>query len=107
MGRCGRPHHIRTVVSAVLAEQREQAEEVAHKAVTAVLLSFGIDDDDRKEMKADFQHLRRWRKSVEQAQSLTFKAVVGTIVSGLSMPFISLTTSIHAVVSAEISAFRS
>jgi hypothetical protein len=31
----------------------------------------------------DFLHLRRWRKSVEQAQSLTFKAVVGTIVSGL------------------------
>jgi ABC-type transporter Mla maintaining outer membrane lipid asymmetry permease subunit MlaE len=29
-----------------------------------------------------FQHLRRWRKSVEQAQSYTFKAVITIIVSG-------------------------
>jgi phage terminase large subunit len=35
------------------------------------------------EMRADFQHLRRWRKSVEQAQSYTFKAVITIIVSGL------------------------
>jgi hypothetical protein len=33
-------------------------------------------------MRADFQHLRRWRKSVEQAQSYTFKAVIAIIVSG-------------------------
>jgi len=32
---------------------------------------------------ADFNHLRRWRKSVEQAQSYTFKAVITIIVSGL------------------------
>jgi GNAT superfamily N-acetyltransferase len=34
------------------------------------------------DMRADFQHLRRWRKSVEQAQSYTFKAVITIIVSG-------------------------
>ena len=34
------------------------------------------------ELRADFQHLRRWRKSVEQAQSYTFKAVITIIVSG-------------------------
>jgi PBSX family phage terminase large subunit len=34
------------------------------------------------EMRADFQHLRRWRKSVEQAQSYTFKAVITIIVTG-------------------------
>ena len=33
-------------------------------------------------MRADFQHLRRWRKSVEQAQSYTFKAVITIIVAG-------------------------
>jgi hypothetical protein len=37
----------------------------------------------RIELRADFQHLRRWRKSVEQAQSYTFKAVITIIVSGL------------------------
>jgi PBSX family phage terminase large subunit len=35
------------------------------------------------EMRADFQHLRRWRRSVEQAQSYTFKAVITVIVTGL------------------------
>ncbi len=34
------------------------------------------------EMRADFQHLRRWRKSVEQAQSYTFKAVITIIAAG-------------------------
>src|SRR5258707_15780859 len=34
-------------------------------------------------LRADFQHLRRWRKSVEQAQSYTFKAVITIIVTGL------------------------
>jgi len=28
------------------------------------------------EFRADLQHLRRWRRSVEQAQSYTFKAVI-------------------------------
>jgi predicted phage tail protein len=35
-----------------------------------------------RDMRADFQHLRRWRKSVEQAQSYTFKAVITVIVTG-------------------------
>ena len=34
-------------------------------------------------IRADFQHLRRWRKSVEQAQSYTFKAVITVIATGL------------------------
>jgi ABC-type transporter Mla maintaining outer membrane lipid asymmetry permease subunit MlaE len=36
----------------------------------------------RIELRADFQHLRRWRKSVEQAQSYTFKAVITIVVTG-------------------------
>lgn len=35
------------------------------------------------ELRADFQHLRRWRKSVEQAQGFTFKAVISIIVAGV------------------------
>jgi len=34
------------------------------------------------EIRADLQHLRRWRRSVEQAQSYTFKAVITVIVTG-------------------------
>ena len=52
------------------------------KAVTTTLNSFGIDEEDRKELRSDFQHLRRWRRSVEQAQSYTFKAAITVIVTG-------------------------
>jgi ABC-type transporter Mla maintaining outer membrane lipid asymmetry permease subunit MlaE len=34
-------------------------------------------------LRADFQHLRRWRKSVEQAQSYTFKTVITVVATGL------------------------
>jgi hypothetical protein len=33
-------------------------------------------------MRAGLAHLRKWRKSVEQAQGLTFKAVLTMIVTG-------------------------
>ncbi len=52
------------------------------QTVATILTSFGIEEEDRQELRADFQHLRRWRKSVEQAQSFTFKAVITIIVTG-------------------------
>jgi hypothetical protein len=63
--------------------QQDSVDAIVLKAVASVLASFGIEDDDRKELRADFQHLRRWRKSVEQAQSYTFKAVITVIATGL------------------------
>lgn len=80
-------HEIRTIVAEVLAEQRRQYNddlgEVVAKAVAAILTSFGIEESERLEMKADFAHLRKWRRSVEQAQSYTFKIIVTTIVGGI------------------------
>lgn len=61
----------------------EEIEEIVSKAVTATLARFGIEEGDHKELMADFNHLRRWRKSVEQAQGYTFKVVITTIVGGL------------------------
>jgi hypothetical protein len=81
-----RDEYIRAVVAETLAEQqrlhREDIDAVALKAMATILTSFGIEDGDRRELRADLQHLRRWRKSVEQAQSYTFKAVITIIVSG-------------------------
>ena len=78
---------IRAIVAETLAEQhrlqQDSIDAIVLKAVASVLASFGIEDDDRKELRADFQHLRRWRKSVEQAQSYTFKAVITVIATGL------------------------
>jgi hypothetical protein len=78
--------HIRTVVAETLAEQQRlhhgDIDAVVLRTIATILVSFGIDEEDRQEVRADLQHLRRWRKSVEQAQSYTFKAVITIIVTG-------------------------
>ncbi len=77
---------VRVIVVEMLAEQQrlrhDDIDAVVLKAVATILTSFGIEEEDRKELRADFQHLRRWRKSVEQAQSFAFKAVITVIVAG-------------------------
>jgi hypothetical protein len=77
---------IRAVVTETLCEQqrihRGDIEAVVDRAIATVLGSFGIEEDDRRELRADPQHLRRWRKSVEQAQGFTFKAAISIIVAG-------------------------
>jgi hypothetical protein len=35
------------------------------RAIATILTSFGVEEEDRKELRADFQHLRRWRKSFQ------------------------------------------
>jgi hypothetical protein len=77
---------VRAIVAEVLAEQqrlqRDDVDGIVFKAVATTLKSFGIDEGDRRELRADLQHLRRWRKSVEQAQGFTFKAMITVIVTG-------------------------
>ncbi len=81
-----RDANIKAVVAEVLAEQHrlhnDEIDTVVLKTIATILTSFGIEEEDRKELRADFQHLRRWRKSVEQAQSYTFKAVITIIATG-------------------------
>lgn len=93
MGEAMRDEEIRAIVRETLAEERRQNAErpppeemtdaVVLKAVSAILTSFGIEEDDRKEFRKDLEHLRRWRKSVDQAQTMTFKAVIMAIATGL------------------------
>jgi hypothetical protein len=79
-------HEVRTVVAEVLAEQQrlheDHIDDVVLKTIATILTSFGIEEEDRKELRADFEHLRRWRKSVEQAQTYTFKAIVTVLATG-------------------------
>jgi len=82
-----RDEDIRAIVAETLAEQqrlhRDDIEAIVLRAIATILTSFGMEEEDRRELRADFQHLRRWRKSVEQAQSYTFKAVITIIVAGV------------------------
>ncbi len=70
---------VRAIVVETLAEQQrlrhDDIDAMVLKAVATILTSFGIEEEDRKELRADFQHLRRW-------QSYTFKAVITVIVTG-------------------------
>jgi hypothetical protein len=78
---------IKEVVREVLAEQKQvnqpELDAVVMRTIATLLTSFGIEESDRIEVKADFSHLRRWRKSVEQAQSYTLKTVVTIIATGI------------------------
>jgi hypothetical protein len=78
---------IRTVVAETLAEQKRiqsgEIDAIVLKTIATVLTSFGIDEDDRRELRADLGYLRRWRKSVEQAKNYTFRAVITVIVTGV------------------------
>lgn len=82
-----RCEEIRAIVIETLAEQQRlhhsDIDTVVLRTVATILTSFGIEEEDRRELRADFQHLRRWRKSVEQAQSYTFKAMITVIFTGL------------------------
>lgn len=74
----------------------EEIESIVSKAVETTLSRLGIDPDDHSELKADFSHLRRWRKSVEQAQGYTFKIVITTIVGGmLGALWLGIQTMLH------------
>src|ERR1700753_467448 len=81
-----RNEEVRTIVVETRAEQQrlqqDDIDAVVLRAIGVALTSFGIDEEDRRELRADLQHLRRWRRSVEQAQSYTFKAVITIIVTG-------------------------
>jgi len=77
---------IRDIVNKVLAEQKRlhnsDVDEVVLKTIATILTGFGIEEEDRVELRADLTHLRKWRRSVEQAQTYTFKTVVTAITVG-------------------------
>ena len=77
---------VRAIVAETMAEQqrtgRDDLDAIVVKVVATTLTSFGLDEDDRKELRSDFQYLRRWRRGIEQAQSYAFKAVITVIVTG-------------------------
>jgi hypothetical protein len=80
------PIEVKDIIAGVLAEQKrlheDNIDDVVLRTIATILTSFGIEEDDRKELRADFIHLRKWRKSAESAQGLTFKIIVTMLVTG-------------------------
>lgn len=81
-------NEVRTVVAEVLAEQKRlhnnDVDEVVLRTIATILTSFGIEEEDRVEIRADFVHLRKWRKSTEAAQGLAFKVIITALVTGIA-----------------------
>ena len=77
---------VRQVVAEVLSEQgrlhNSEIDTVVLKTLATILTSFGIEEEDRIELRADLQHLRKWRKSIEQTQTYAFKTIVTILVTG-------------------------
>jgi len=77
---------IKRIVHQVLQDERERAAEnfdaVVLRTISAILTSFGINDDEKKEIRADFSHLRRWRKASERVGNAGLAAAIGVVVVG-------------------------
>lgn len=78
---------IKTVVAETLAEQKRlhnnDVDEVVLRAISTILTSFGIEEEDRIELRQDFIHLRRWRKATEQIEKASWRAVVTIAITGV------------------------
>lgn len=78
---------VKETVAEVLAEQKRLHEDdidgVVLRTITTLMTSFGLEEEDRRELQADFRHLRRWRKSIEQTQTFAFKTIITVIVTGV------------------------
>lgn len=79
---------IKEIVHQVMAEERQSnaanLDLNMMKTVSAILTSFGIDDDERLEFKQDFQYLRRWRKTAERVTNTGVVAIVTVVVGGIA-----------------------
>jgi len=75
------------VVVEVLAEQKRlhnnDADEVVLRTISTILTSFGIDEEDRVELRLDFQHLRRWRRASDQVEKAGWRAIITVLVTGV------------------------
>ena len=78
---------IREIVHQVLLEDRmsnsDQVDAAMLKTVSAILTSFGIHDDERKDIAEDFRYLRRWRLGAERVQGIGLTAIITMLVGGV------------------------
>jgi hypothetical protein len=79
---------IKAIVHQVIAEEREanaaNLDQTMMKTVSAILTSFGIDDDERIEIKQDFQYLRRWRRTADKVTNAGIVAIVTVVIGGVT-----------------------
>lgn len=79
---------IKRVVQEVLIAERQHLaanqDTMVLKTISTILTSFGLEEDERKEIKADFLYIRRFRKASEQAGRVGIGTIIAVVVSGLA-----------------------
>ncbi len=76
----------RIVREALLADRLANVDKLdaaTLRTISAILTSFGIDEDDRKDIAEDFRYLRRWRKGAERVTGIGLTALVTLLVGGV------------------------
>ena len=66
------------------AEIEAIVKRASREAVLETLGLLGFDLEDRSQMRADLAHLRRWRRSVDQAGSFGLRAFITIACTGLA-----------------------
>jgi hypothetical protein len=78
---------IKRIVKETLREEREahaeQEDLTVVKTISAILSGFGIDEDERKDIKEDFRYVRRWRKGAERVTGMTLTSIIAILAGGL------------------------
>lgn len=81
------PENIREIVIETIRQDRiahaVNTDEAILKTISTILTSFGIDDDERTEIKEDFRYLRRWRKTADRVTSTGITAIVTLVIGGI------------------------
>lgn len=60
---------------------KDEARDLISEGVKQALTEVGLGGDPF-ELQRDMAHLRKWRTSVDAAQSISFKVIVTTLISG-------------------------
>jgi len=63
-------------------EEEQRLKRVVKDALAEGLADLGLHVDDRKELRKDMQHLRKWRVLSDRVESSISRTVVVTIISG-------------------------
>ena len=74
---------VRQVLAAERAENKDHLDETVLKTIASILTSFGINEDEQKDIRLDFQHLRRSRKAYDLIQTTGVKAAIGLVVASI------------------------
>lgn len=59
-------------------------DELVLKATSQILVGFGLQPDDQKEVRADLVYLRAWRKAMQQASVAGMIATFGVLIPGIA-----------------------